>query len=310
MGSVRWISDLPLLLRREGLKAGIEQAGRDVLIRLLMELDALDDRGGRVYDEPWEVLVVLDGCRVDALRAVASEYDFLRRGNFETFRSKASCSRRWMERNFDEHSREGMALTAQVTANPFSESHLDADDFLVFEEVWKDAWDEESGTVLARDVTDRAITVARDRDPERLVVHYMQPHFPSVPEPLGAGIDIETFGSGWYSVWDRLEAGEIDRETVWRSYLANLRYVLDDVDLLLRSVDADRVVISSDHGNAFGEWGYYGHPPGIPISVLREVPWVTTTARDTSGYSPTLQPAGGEVDETSVENRLKHLGYL
>lgn len=33
----------------------------------------------------------------------------------------------------------------------------------------------------------------------------------------------------------------------------NVRYVLNDVKLLLNNFDAETVVISSDHGDAFGE---------------------------------------------------------
>jgi hypothetical protein len=310
MKPVRWITDLPSRLRREGIEDGLRGASQDVTIHLLRGLDSIDRRDGRIYDEEWDVLVVLDACRVDALRAVAGEYPFVAPEEIGVFRSAASCSRRWMARNFNAEYREEMARTVHVTANPFSDSHLDASDFLALDEVWTYAWDDERGTVPARSVTDRAITVARDRAPERLVVHYMQPHFPSVPEPLGGGIDIETFGRGWNSIWDRLEDGEIDAEAVRRSYVANLRYVLDDIGLLLESVDADRVVISADHGNAFGEWGYYGHPPGIPIGVLREVPWVVTSARDTSGYAPSTEAVGQEVDGEAIEDRLKHLGYL
>lgn len=312
MDPARWIADLPSRFRREGLADGLRGVGRDVSIHLLMALDPIGGRGDCIYDADWDVLVILDACRVDALRAVAEEYDFITHDGVDTVRSTASCSRRWMDRNFLPDYREETRRTAHVTANPFSDTHLDESDFSVLDEVWRYAWDDERGTVPARSVTDRAITTAREHAPERLIVHYMQPHFPSVPEPLGAGIDIDTFGNGWDSIWDRLEAGRIDRETVWNSYLANLRYVLDDVGLLLRSIDADSVAISADHGNAFGEWGYYGHPPGIPIRVLREVPWVTTAAQDTSGYSPTTEQASEGIDDgdDAVEKRLQRLGYL
>jgi hypothetical protein len=89
-----------------------------------------------------------------------------------------------------------------------------------------------------------------------------------------------------------------------------LEYVLDDVALLLENMDAETVVISADHGNALGEFGFYGHPPHSPLPSVRRVPWVETTATDSGDYEPT-QEADGEVPTgEEVESRLKDLGYL
>jgi hypothetical protein len=35
------------------------------------------DVATNVFEKDWDVLVVLDACRVDALRAVQDEYDFI-----------------------------------------------------------------------------------------------------------------------------------------------------------------------------------------------------------------------------------------
>ena len=72
-------------------------------------------------------------------------------------------------------------------------------------EVWRDAWDYDRGTVLPRAVTDAAIRAGRNQDLDRLVVHYMQPHFPCIAGhdgdtpggPTGAGGDgvaLESWG--------------------------------------------------------------------------------------------------------------------
>jgi len=68
-----------------------------------------------------------------------------------------------------------------VTGNTWTDRYLDATAFAALDEVWKYAWDDDLGTVPAAAVTDRAVALARERDPERLVVHYMQPHHPFVP---------------------------------------------------------------------------------------------------------------------------------
>ncbi|GAB7121150.1 alkaline phosphatase family protein [Natrinema pallidum] len=270
----------------------------------------LDKRvsGDSIFDYEWDMLVVLDACRPDLLEEVAEGYDFLP-NEPATIRSKGSGSRTWMDRNFTSEWRSEIENTAYVTGNPYSDDYVNPGGFAHLDEVWRYAWDDDQGTVPARSITDRAIDTARTHNPDRLLVHYMQPHFPSIPDPIGSGIDIETFGE-WESVWDDLESGEIATERVWKSYRKNLEYVLEDVELLLENVNAENTVISADHGNAFGELGFYGHPPHNPLPCLRRVPWVETYASDENSYEPNKERQTVDVSESDVESRLEDLGYL
>ena len=106
---------------------------------------------------------------------------------------------------------------------------------------------------------------------------------------------------------DALRKGKIDRERYWSAYRDNLRAVLDDVELLLSNLDAETVVLTADHGDALGEWGIYDHPVGCLHPAVSKVPWVETTAEDTGDYEPSDVREG---DETSVEDRLRSLGYV
>ncbi|MFW6265768.1 MAG: hypothetical protein ACOC2A_03220, partial [Halanaeroarchaeum sp.] len=164
-------------------------------------------------------------------------------------------------------------------------------------------------------VTDRAIAAARDRDPDRLVVHYMQPHHPFVPDPLAVddGLVRNSTHSNPSNPWVALRRGEITTERVWEAYEANLRYVLEDVETLVENV-AGRVSITADHGNLFGEWGLYGHPMSVPAPAVLTVPWAETTGEDRRTYRPDLEPPeplpvarvyGAEGDQA----RLDALGY-
>ncbi|WP_324665347.1 alkaline phosphatase family protein [Haloarcula sediminis] len=102
-------------------------------------------------------------------------------------------------------------------------------------------------------------------------------------------------------------AGDVSRAEMWDAYLATLRYVLDDVALLLENVDAERVAITADHGEAFGEWGFYWHTVGCPHPAVRRVPWVGTTATDEGTYDPVVTP---ETDEGfDRQQHLRDLGY-
>jgi len=270
--------------------------------------------GTSVYEADWDVLVVLDACRPDALRAAAPEWEFIE--GVETRRSVGSCSSEWLENTFQvpDH-RDAVERTAMVTGNTWTDRYLDADRFALLDEVWKYAWDDDLGTVPAEALTERAVSVAREHDPDRLVVHYMQPHHPFVPDPIAGDSGMARTGeySSETSPWVLLRQGDVSEQRVREAYEANLQYALESVELLTENVDG-RVAITADHGNLFGEWGLYGHPMHTPVPALLAVPWAETTARDDGTCDPTLAPPeplpvsrvyGAEADT----DRLEALGY-
>lgn len=265
-----------------------------------------------IYEREWDVLVILDGCRVDVMTEIASEYSFIEAVN--SISSAGSMSIEWMNNTFDRTNyADEMARTAYVTANVFSEETIDSDSLQHLDEVWRYGWDEEVNTIPPRIVTDRAITTSRDEQPDRLIVHYMQPHHPFIADSELRKFDVDPFGRDntgeemHYTAWNALRRGMVSREDVWSAYKANLRLVLDEVSLLRENVDADTLVLTADHGNAAGEWGIYDHPIGFPHPSVKRVPWVETTAEDTESRVPDSI----ETDDTStdVESRLEALGY-
>lgn len=301
-----WVAGSRRRFRNEGARAALGETAVEFYVGGLRRLDRFWQLAPSIYDREWDVLVLLDACRTDLLLEVAHEYAFL--DDPGRVASPASQSREWLSKTFTPRRRGEMAETAYVTANPYTQT-LDPADFLVLDEVWRYVWDDESGTVPARPVTDRAIDIGREHGPDRLLVHYMQPHFPSIPNASIAS-PYRRENAGWRPghVWDQLESGEVDRERVWQAYRDNLRYVLDEVALLLENLDAERVVISADHGNAFGEFGVYGHPPRMPLPSLHLVPWYGTTATDRRTHEPMRYEEGETV--TATRQKLRDLGYL
>lgn len=240
------------------------------------------------------------------MQSVADEYDFIE--SLEETRSVNSVTRLWMEENFSEAYSDQLRESVLITGNPWSEEKVNNTDFADVEEVWKDAWIE-PGTVPPEPITDATIRHGRETSSRRLIAHYMQPHAPFIPEPeMGPGKQLGTFrDQAGGDLWEALHWGKLSREEVWQGYQDNLRYVLDDISRLLRNIDAESVIITSDHGNGLGEWGIYGHPPNMPLNSLRQVPLVRTSAKDTGEVAPDVWESSHKVDRT---DQLEALGYL
>jgi hypothetical protein len=304
---IGWMTDSIGKVRRDGV-AGVKEAAYPAYKKSLKPLSRITPTLN-VFERDWSLLIILDACRVDLMQQVESEYEFIQ--EVDVVDSVGTMTPEWMQNTFVDKFAEEIARTRYVCGNPFSETELNGGDFAELIEAWRYAWDTRAGTLHPRPVTDRAIKTHRDHEPERLIVHYMQPHWPFVPAlglSEGKGMTTESFGEAHeHNVWDRLRAREVEHEEVWAGYRANLEYALDEVSVLLNNVDADGAVISSDHGNAMGEWGIYGHPRKMPVPTIRRVPWVETTAED----SRTRQPSIDETNPVDIDvgERLTALGY-
>lgn len=300
MGLKEFIKTSRSWIENEGA-AGIIYSVNQLWMAALRALSPLFEQGTNIYEKEWDVLVILDGCRVDAIAEVADEFAFL--DNPGTHRSTGSTSGEWMRTTFTSTYEAEIKNTIYVTANGHS-SAIDQERFFEFEDLYNYGWNSQLRTVPAEIVTDVAIEAGRENVGayERMIIHYMQPHFPSVPKPIGHGDYFD-------NVWKGLMVRRGSREVIWEAYIANLRYVLDSVGILLENIDADRVAISADHGNAMGEWGVYAHPLGVPIDCVKTVPWYTTTATDEETRTPpTFEKS--DVDTTPLKERLQQLGYV
>jgi hypothetical protein len=294
---------------------------RTVYHKLLQQGSRVSSPGRSIYERDWEVLVVLDACRYDLFAAAVSspavEYDFVHRGSLTTARSVESATRLWMRRTFGP-AVEAVERTHYVVGNPWSSRELDEAWFASLDPVWQDAWNDDHGTLLPETTTDRALAASREVDfdaEERLLVHYMQPHCPFIGSPdVATPKAVNGFTDATErDIWARLQADEVSREEVWDGYRANLHLALKQIERLLYGIDSERVVITSDHGNAIGEYGLYGHPESMPFDCLREVPWFETTAIDegerVSSERVRSEPTSDEPTEDDVETRLRALGY-
>ncbi|MDQ2051398.1 hypothetical protein RBH26_13020 [Natronolimnohabitans sp. A-GB9] len=310
--NVRRVLENPGLLRRElfHLTLRINSRARRVGTALEGKSEGVD-----VIAADWDNLVILDACRYDLFEA-RNRLE----GDLRAVRSKGSDSWEFMERNF-----EGRTLhdTVYVTANPHVYELSDGT-FHAVENVLESRWDEETGTVRPEAVVEEAIA-AHERYPDkRLIVHFMQPHFPFLG-PTGRTFDhmgIESLDSDerdapnpWFGL---IYEGAVDAETVLTAYRENLDLAFPHVEELLEALSG-KSVVTADHGNLIGERGFpipmrmYGHPRGLDREEVRTVPWLEVDAvdrRKVVAEPPREATEDETTDEDVVEDRLSALGYV
>ncbi|SEH14764.1 hypothetical protein SAMN04487967_1757 [Natronorubrum sediminis] len=312
--NVEKVARNPRLLKKEAFTLGLRVNAR---ASRLQSARAGRTDGIDMIAADWDNLLILDGCRYDMF-AAQSDLE----GELSRKRSLGSDSWEFMETNF-----EGRSLhdTVYVTANPHV-YELEDDVFHAVVDLLERGWDEETRTVRPETVVEEAIA-AHERYPDkRLIVHFMQPHFPFIG-PTGQRfshmglehhLEDEERSSAPNPWFGLVHEQDIDIETVVAAYRENLDLTLPHVETLIEELDG-KSVVTADHGNLIGERGFpipirlYGHPRGLHMDQLLAVPWLE--AEHTERRKTVAEPPVESVDETDadddvVEDRLSALGYV
>jgi len=227
------------------------------------------NQGLYIMEQEWDNLIILDACRYDIFEKYVDHLGI--KGELRKVISRGSSTTEFLKENF---SGKKFMDTIYVTANPYVSIMLKGVFYKVID-VWRDYWDYELGTVPPEPVTKVALEIKALYPEKRLIVHYMQPHSPFIGEYRVKGSFVEV----------ALKHG---RKVVMMSYESNLRLVLPYIRYLLNKLDGVTVV-TSDHGNACGEkalgiFPIYGHPTGVYIPALVEVPWFVIKSKRRHKY--------------------------
>lgn len=264
--------------------------------------------GVDVVEEDWDNLVILDACRYDMFE----ELDF--EGSLTRKKSKGASTIEFLKGNFRDRKLHDIVY---LTANPqftWNQEDIRAEFFKVID-LWEEEeyWSDEYNTVPPEKVTEKAIKVSKNHPDKRLIIHYMQPHFPFLPkeEEDVLEVELEDF------FWNKVSKGEIglSRDRIWDMYNGNLKRAFNSVKKLLPELRG-RTVVTSDHGNFVGERASpipvreWGHPIGIYEPTIVEVPWLITESSERKKVtSEEPEEDSSEVDEEAVKEKLSALGY-
>lgn len=268
-----------------------------------------------IPDADWDNLIVLDACRRDLFEEVVDLGQF---DEYRTVTSRGSATKEWCKKNWNgEH-----GDVAYVTSNPVPSRSIPGS-VHELHEVWRDSFDGEGiGTVPAKSVTEAVLDAHSEYPQKRLVAHYLQPHFPFVTRPDlqftswegTPEMNLEGRNHLPNDIWDALDTGHVDQETVWEGYRENLEYVLEEVWKLVDKLDG-KTIITTDHGNAIGERSFpipvktYGHPPNFRLKPLVEVPWAVIGGERRDIVAGSATDTRIESDIEQVEEQLEALGY-
>ncbi|WP_227356313.1 hypothetical protein [Haladaptatus salinisoli] len=256
-----------------------------------------------VFEEDWDNLVILDSCRYDHFVG----YDLP--GTLDWRYSKGSSTREFLTANFRETK---LHDTVYVSANAWfprlaDDIGAEIHDFVNLQQ--SEYQDEQLGVELPETVTDAAIRTEKEYPNKRLLIHYIQPHYPYIGPVGRQHISPKT------NMLTAILEADVPPAVVRKAYWENLDEVMDEMKTLFDSLRG-KTVVTADHGELIAERSFplpyreYGHPLGTYTRKLVKVPWHVHD----SGERKTVVPEEprydrSEVDEDVIDERLKNLGY-
>jgi len=217
------------------------------------------------FDEE-RLYIILDACRFDAFQEVISKYD-IHSSKLKCKYSYGRCTKEFYD-NIPENKNLNI-----ITANPYPY-------FVRFKF---------NKVIITSDVIpSHNIKEYKKINPKNpTILHLIPPHVPWMGEKgkIAYKTFMEKHGykDGLHMKGPKRHFGPMSieyklfsyygREKAWRYYTENLDFglkaIFDNLDKL-----PDNFIITSDHGNLFGEHGKWGHPNTIECSELRMVPWM------------------------------------
>lgn len=257
----------------------------------------------RLEGTDWDVLVVMDACRRDVLQSITH-------WPIDSCRSPGTATGQWLEEcENSDVLEDSYVATGNVNYANFDVGAADID------HVWQDHWSDRLGNVCPEPVLDAANDFIENGQ-RPVVAHLLPPHAPYIGKTGDTWLPSFPDTDVWRRNPDRdnedkmspqvaMASGEIDLERAVAGYYASVESTWNVVtDYVGQWLENDlTVVVTADHGETWGrlrDWTMYGHPNGVHIRPLTEVPWVVFEQ---------ATPSASEAPE-DVEGKLEALGYV
>lgn len=246
-----------------------EESFKSISLRLIFWINKYRYDQVKVVEEQWNNLIVLDACRYDLFQEASTSLN----GELEGRYSLGTHTVEWMKNNFDTNIKDVVYVSGnpQVSSTKLKEWTGINNPFYHLENVWDSGWDEEQSTVPPEEVVEATKQLKGEYPNKRFIVHFLQPHHPFIGKETLKTTNHQNGilnSMDWRPVFDNFSLDEI-RD----SFRKNLDLVLRQVEKLIEDLNG-KTVITADHGEMFGEYGLYGHIPGMYTEELVKVPWL------------------------------------
>lgn len=213
----------------------------------------------------FDILIMLDSCRYDFFKLIYFEY---LKGKLKKFYSCGCDTKSWIENSAK------YVINPDdfyfITANPYFSKGKQLNIIGSFLFKYYPVFDwfihKDYNVVHPETLTNVAIEESYNHYDKKLVIWFMQPHYPY----------FDTKGHLVMQDLTPFLKDEISLLEVEEIYKDNLKFVLIFVkrlvDYFLENQPNKKILISSDHSELFGERHIYGHPYGVFYKRLQEVP--------------------------------------
>lgn len=245
-------------------------------------IDRYFNYGTNVFDREWDLLVILDACRYDLFAEFAPQHPVYELfDSVDRMYSIASKSDDWIERTFEQAEDSLLAQTLYLSDKSHVEM-VETDKLYDIKLVAGNPHNTKAGVLRPKAITAEATRHFGKSGANKYIIHYIQPHAPFL-NCVGKYDSIADEAGQSQNVWRGLRDGDFDKSEVRKDYGQNLLLVLDQVETLIKNFEGD-VAVTSDHGNAMGEFGLYGHPFRGAAPSIRRVPWAVATGLGMDDY--------------------------
>jgi len=263
-----------------------------------------------LLEEEWDIAIILDACRYDTFQEVYRRY--LPPGRLEK-RIGASDTLDWLHSVFGKETACDNIVYVSghpgINGKGVVWISFNANEkFCKVYDAWFTGWDWKIGTTLPSEVVKTAFQARKEYPDKKMIIHFVQPHFPYRKAPCPStysdlkgvkgnpkldylaqklfrvlGINFSRFRTSYWTIRKILNLKCEDlNEFYWRNYTVealrklyrdNLEWALDYVKTIVKEFNYSKIVVTSDHGEAFGENGEFFHLYKTKNPVVRLVPY-------------------------------------
>jgi len=267
--------------------------------------------GASIFNKDWDNLIILDACRYDMFQQVSSLP-----GNTKKRVSLASATPEWVEAEFSDRE---LYDTVYITINSYytqMKSNIQSDVHSLIDvqqmDLPDEAYDNDFDIPHPSVVTDYAIEAFEKYPNKRIIVHHNVPHYPYLSD-----FGRKTFTTPSSSLQDAIkEKDSISRKNLIQAYKENIEIGIKEAKSFYSNTDG-KTVITADHGEMLGEryrfipMRGYGHPRGIYLWPLTNVPWHILPFDSRKNIKSEYRSETHEhPHEKKIEQNLRRLGYL